>query len=92
MEALFADIPSAIANTVEIARRCNLTLAMGKNYLPDFPTPLVDGSAMPMGDYFRQLASTGPGGAPAAAVPRPAERDASGRGTSSASSSRSSRS
>ncbi len=60
MEALFADIPSAVANTVEIARRCNLTLAMGKNYLPDFPTPiLADGSAMPMGDYFRQLSFEG---------------------------------
>ena len=60
MEALFADIPSAIANTLEIARRCNLTLAMGKNYLPNFPTPiLADGSAMPMGDYFRQLSFEG---------------------------------
>jgi len=60
MEALFADIPSAISNSVEIARRCNLTLAMGKNYLPDFPTPiLADGSAMPMGDYFRQLSFEG---------------------------------
>ena len=60
MEALFADIPSAIANTVEIARRCNLTLAMGKNYLPNFPTPILeDGSAMPMGEYFRQLSFEG---------------------------------
>jgi len=60
MEALFADIPSAVANSVEIARRCNLTLAMGKNYLPDFPTPiLADGSAMPMGEYFRQLSFDG---------------------------------
>ena len=60
MEALFADIPSAIANSVEIARRCNLTLAMGKNYLPNFPTPILeDGSAMPMGDYFRQLSFDG---------------------------------
>ena len=60
MEALFADIPSAVANSVEIARRCNLTLAMGKNYLPNFPTPiLADGSAMPMGDYFRQLSFEG---------------------------------
>ena len=30
MQALFADVPSAIANTVEIARRCNLTLVLGK--------------------------------------------------------------
>jgi DNA polymerase-3 subunit alpha len=60
MEALFADVPSAIANSVEIARRCSLTLAMGKNYLPDFPTPiLADGTSMPMGDYFRQLSFEG---------------------------------
>ncbi len=39
MVTLFADIPEALANTVEIAKRCNLTLTLGKNYLPDFPTP-----------------------------------------------------
>ncbi|HAJ70959.1 MAG TPA: DNA polymerase III subunit alpha, partial [Methylophilaceae bacterium] len=39
MQALFADMPEALANTVEIAKRCNLTLTLGKNYLPDFPTP-----------------------------------------------------
>ncbi|MDE2131064.1 MAG: DNA polymerase III subunit alpha, partial [Betaproteobacteria bacterium] len=49
MEALFADIPSALANAVEIAKRCNLTLELGKPQLPDFPTP--DG--MPLADYFR---------------------------------------
>jgi len=40
MEALFADIPSAIANTLEIAKRCSLTLVLGKPQLPDFPTPV----------------------------------------------------
>ncbi len=39
MVALFADIPEALENSVEIAKRCNLTLTLGKNYLPDFPTP-----------------------------------------------------
>ncbi len=39
MCALFADIPEALANTVEIAKRCNLTIELGKNYLPNFPTP-----------------------------------------------------
>ncbi|MDP3871574.1 MAG: DNA polymerase III subunit alpha [Methyloversatilis sp.] len=39
MAELFADIPEALDNTVEIARRCNLTLTLGKNYLPQFPTP-----------------------------------------------------
>ncbi len=39
MQALFADIPEALENSVEIAKRCSLTLTLGKNYLPDFPTP-----------------------------------------------------
>ena len=39
MIELFADIPSAIENTIEIARRCSVTLTLGKNYLPDFPVP-----------------------------------------------------
>ncbi|MES2012547.1 MAG: DNA polymerase III subunit alpha, partial [Pseudomonadota bacterium] len=39
MAALFADMPEALANTVEIAKRCNLMLTLGKNYLPQFPTP-----------------------------------------------------
>ncbi|HEX6362360.1 MAG TPA: DNA polymerase III subunit alpha, partial [Albitalea sp.] len=59
MEALFADIPSALANTIEIARRCNLTLVLGKPQLPDFPTPLVDGVPMPMADYFRLASHEG---------------------------------
>lgn len=39
MAELFEDIPEAIANTVEIAKRCNLTLTLGKNFLPQFPVP-----------------------------------------------------
>lgn len=39
MQTLFADLPEALTNSIEIAKRCNLTLALGKNYLPDFPTP-----------------------------------------------------
>ncbi len=39
MAELFADLPEALANSVEIAKRCNLTLKLGKPYLPDFPTP-----------------------------------------------------
>jgi DNA polymerase-3 subunit alpha len=35
----FADIPEALANSVEIAKRCNISVQLGKNYLPDFPTP-----------------------------------------------------
>ena len=39
MAALFEDIPEALTNSVEIAKRCNLMLTLGKNYLPNFPTP-----------------------------------------------------
>jgi DNA polymerase-3 subunit alpha len=39
MCALFADIPEALENAVEIARRCSLTVQLGKNFLPLFPTP-----------------------------------------------------
>jgi DNA polymerase-3 subunit alpha len=39
MAALFDDIPEALTNSVEIAKRCNLMLTLGKNYLPNFPTP-----------------------------------------------------
>ncbi|TWC67247.1 DNA polymerase III subunit alpha [Herbaspirillum sp. SJZ099] len=39
MAELFADLPGAIANTIEIAKRCNLVLQLGKPQLPDFPTP-----------------------------------------------------
>jgi DNA polymerase-3 subunit alpha len=55
MEGLFADVPSALANTLEIARRCNLTLTLGKPQLPDFPTP--DGT--PIEVYFRRLSHEG---------------------------------
>ncbi len=55
MIELFADIPEALANTVAIAQRCNVTLELGKPYLPDYPVP--DG--MTMDDYFRQLSHEG---------------------------------
>ena len=38
MHRRYADVPSALANTVEIAKRCNLSLVLGKPRLP-FPTP-----------------------------------------------------
>ena len=59
MEALFADLPSALANTLEIARRCNLTLDLGKPQLPDFPTPEVDGQRMTPEAYFRYASHAG---------------------------------
>ncbi len=39
MQALFADIPEALANTVEIAKRCNLEIKLGESFLPQFPIP-----------------------------------------------------
>ena len=39
MAALFEDIPEAIDNSVEIARRCNLDLRLGESFLPAFPVP-----------------------------------------------------
>ncbi|ENM3750452.1 DNA polymerase III subunit alpha [Vibrio cholerae] len=35
---LFADIPEALANSVEIAKRCNVTVRLGEYFLPNFPT------------------------------------------------------
>jgi DNA polymerase-3 subunit alpha len=39
MAELFADLPEALENTVELARRCTLELQFGTYYLPDFPVP-----------------------------------------------------
>ena len=61
MEQRFADIPSALANSVEIAKRCSLTLVLGKPQLPDFPTPLVDGRQMSPEEYFRHASHEGLG-------------------------------
>ena len=59
MQALFADVPSALANSLEIAKRCNLSLVLGKPQLPNYPTPLTDGKPMPIEDYFRLLSVEG---------------------------------
>jgi len=55
MARLFADVPSAIANTLEIARRCNVTLTLGKPHLPDFPVP----AGHSIESYFRHTAQEG---------------------------------
>ncbi|UCV14670.1 DNA polymerase III subunit alpha [Quatrionicoccus australiensis] len=39
MAELFADLPEALENTLEIAKRCNIELTLGKNFLPNFPIP-----------------------------------------------------
>ncbi|QIL84924.1 DNA polymerase III subunit alpha [Vibrio sp. HDW18] len=40
---LFADLPAALQNSVEIAKRCNVTVRLGEYFLPNFPT---DGMAI----------------------------------------------
>ncbi|BCX82637.1 DNA polymerase III subunit alpha [Methylomarinovum caldicuralii] len=48
MAALFADLPEAVANTVEVAKRCNLELELGKPCLPLFPVP----EGMTLDEFF----------------------------------------
>ena len=49
MAELFSDIPEALENTVEIARRCSAELRLGKYFLPNFPIP----EGMTIDEYFR---------------------------------------
>ncbi|NVK24320.1 MAG: DNA polymerase III subunit alpha [Gammaproteobacteria bacterium] len=51
---LFADIPSALQNTVEIAKRCNVTVQLGTYFLPQCPT---DG--MTESDYLVKVSEEG---------------------------------
>ena len=55
MEELFSDIPEAIENTVLIAKRCNLALALDKIYLPNFPVP----QGISIENYFANEAFAG---------------------------------
>jgi DNA polymerase-3 subunit alpha len=55
MVQLFADIPQALENSIEIARRCNLEIQLGKSRLPAFPTP----AGVTIDDYLRQQAEAG---------------------------------
>ncbi len=55
MAELFADLPAALENTLEIAKRCNIELTLGKNYLPLFPTP----EGMSLDDFLVQEAKAG---------------------------------
>ena len=55
MQQLFADIPSALTNTVEIAKRCNLDIVLGKESLPEFPVP----EGITVDEYLRQVSKQG---------------------------------
>ena len=67
MSALFADLPEALANSVEIARRCSLVLRLGEAQLPQYPVP----AGMRTEDFLQAEAARGlegrfPGGASSA--------------------------
>src|SRR5690606_41378134 len=68
---LSADLPSALANSVEIARRCSLPMTLGKPRLPDFPTP--GGESLDV--YLRRLASEGLEARRRTLFPDPAQRE-----------------
>ena len=68
--SLFRRYPSAWPTRWRSPGAAASSLVLGKPQLPDFPTPLVDGTPMPMADYFRQPALAGAGGAAGASVPR----------------------
>ena len=53
MAELFNDLPEALANSVEIAQRCNFQLTLGQHCLPDFQVP--DGKNT--GAYLKEQAS-----------------------------------
>ena len=54
MCTLFSDIPEAIANSVEIAKRCNVTVTLGEYVLPDFPT-----EGLHINEYFIKVSQKG---------------------------------
>ncbi|MGH8132304.1 MAG: DNA polymerase III subunit alpha, partial [Steroidobacteraceae bacterium] len=72
MAALFADLPEALANSVEIARRCSLTLNLGEARLPQYPVP----AGVSTEEFLRAESARGLGGrfAPAPAPPAYRER------------------
>ncbi|SEI75225.1 DNA polymerase-3 subunit alpha [Azotobacter beijerinckii] len=55
MWELFSDLPEALENSVEIARRCNIEVRLGKHFLPNFPVP----EGMTIDDYLRQVSFEG---------------------------------
>ena len=57
MAQLFADVPQALENAVEIARRCNLEIELGKSRLPAFPTP----KGVSLDAFLAQRGREGPG-------------------------------
>ncbi|MBL8492249.1 MAG: DNA polymerase III subunit alpha, partial [Rhodocyclaceae bacterium] len=71
MAALFADLPEALENSVEIARRCSVSVELGKSRLPDFPTP--DGVSLD--DYLASQSREGLEKRLGSLFPEPASRE-----------------
>ncbi len=55
MAELFADIPEALENSVEIARRCSIEVQLGTYFLPEFPIP----EGLTIEQYFKQVSFEG---------------------------------
>jgi DNA polymerase-3 subunit alpha len=55
MAALFSDVPEALANTLEVARRCSLVLKLGQARLPPYPVP----GGITTEDFLREEAARG---------------------------------
>jgi len=55
MAELFKDIPSAIENTVEIAKRCSVKVHLGEYFLPEYPVP----EGMTEDSFFRKFSQDG---------------------------------
>lgn len=55
MMTLFQDIPAAIENTVEIAKRCNVHIPLDTHHLPDYPIP----EGLTLDQFFRQCSEKG---------------------------------
>lgn len=55
MIELFADLPSAIENTLQIAKRCTVSLRLGFHDLPDYPIP----EGHTIHSYFEHLSEIG---------------------------------
>lgn len=55
MLELFSDIPEAIENTVEIAKRCSFDIQLGKYFLPEYPIP----EGMTEDQFFEKISYEG---------------------------------
>ncbi|MFC0270283.1 DNA polymerase III subunit alpha [Metabacillus herbersteinensis] len=55
MVSLFENYPDALENTLNIAKRCNVTLELGTTHLPSYPTP----ENTPADEYLERLCYDG---------------------------------